>query len=153
MLPFQFVTSLQSFEARLFLLYRLAAALAAATAVVGGAVYSQTSGHKFNVAKIAEGFGNSLAALLSPDNFNAAVYSFLTAGLGLYSLILLFGSPEVVLAIAPCLTPLPHYIPKATTPPSSTPLFSTTLSSVASSYPPLWSVCSFATSCHLCQVH
>ena len=74
---------------------RLAAGLAAFTAIVGGAVYTQTSGDKFNVSKIAEGFGNSLKALLSPDNTNAAIYSFLSAGLGLYSLVLLFGSHEV----------------------------------------------------------
>lgn len=58
-------------------------------------MYTQTSGHKFNVSKIAEGFGNSLSALFSPDNANAAMYSFLSAGLGLYSLVLLFGSHEV----------------------------------------------------------
>lgn len=73
---------------------RLAAGLAAFTAIVGGAVYSQTSGHNFNLSKIAEGFGNSVAALLSPENNNAGIYSFLTAGLGLYSLVLLFGSHE-----------------------------------------------------------
>jgi len=74
---------------------KLAAGLAAFTAIVGGAVYSQTSGHKFNLSKIAEGFGNSVAALLSPENNNAGMYSFLSAGLGLYSLVLLFGSHEL----------------------------------------------------------
>lgn len=58
-------------------------------------MYTQTSGQKFNASKIVEGFGNSLSALFSPDNTNAAVYSFLSAGLGLYSLVLLFGSHEV----------------------------------------------------------
>ena len=91
-------------------MYRLAAVLAAATAIVGGAVYSQTSGHKFNVAKIAEGFGNSLAALLSPDNFNAAVYSFLSAGLGLYSLVLLFGPHEVKSTSCSLLPPPPSLL-------------------------------------------
>ena len=79
----------------LLLLYRLAAGLATFTAIVGGAVYSQTSGHKFNIAKIAEGFGNSLAGLISPENTNAAIYSLISAGLGIYSLVLLFGSHEV----------------------------------------------------------
>ncbi|KAL3141424.1 hypothetical protein ABBQ32_004993 [Trebouxia sp. C0010 RCD-2024] len=74
---------------------KLATGLAAFTAIVGGAVYSQTSGHKFNLSKIAEGFGNSVAALLSPENTNAGIYSFLSAGLGLYSLVLLFGSHEL----------------------------------------------------------
>lgn len=58
-------------------------------------MYSQTSGHKFNLSKIAQGFSNSVSALLAPDNANAAMYSFLSAGLGLYSLVLLFGSHEV----------------------------------------------------------
>ncbi len=74
---------------------RLAAALATATAVIGGAVYTQTSGHGFNVTKIAKGFYHSVLGLLSPDNTNAAVYSFLTAGLGVYSAVLLFGPHEV----------------------------------------------------------
>ena len=74
---------------------RLAAGLAAFTAIVGGAVYSQTSGHKFSIPKIAEGFGNSLAALISPENLTSTVYSVLSAGLGIYSLVLLFGSHEV----------------------------------------------------------
>lgn len=69
--------------------------MAVVTAIVGGAVYSQTSGHKFSITKIAEGFGNSLADLLHPKNANAAVYSILSAGLGVYSLVLLFGSYEV----------------------------------------------------------
>lgn len=81
------------------MLYRLAAGLAAFTAIVGGAVYSQTSGHKFSIAKIAEGFGNSLAALISPENTGSAIYSLLSAGLGIYSLVLLFGSHEVTLAV------------------------------------------------------
>lgn len=58
-------------------------------------MYTQTSGHKFNLSKIAQGFSNSVSALLAPDNANAAMYSFLSAGLGLYSLVLLFGSHEV----------------------------------------------------------
>ena len=80
------------------MLCRLAAGLATLTAIVGGAVYSQTSGHKFNLAKIAKGFSNSVLALLSPDNLTAGIYSFLSAGLGLYSLVLLLGSHEV----SPC---------------------------------------------------
>ena len=74
---------------------RLAAGLATVTAIVGGAVYSQTSGHKFNLAKIAEGFGSSLAALFSPSNTNAAIYSLISAAMGVYSLVLLFGTHEV----------------------------------------------------------
>ena len=70
--------------------------MATVTAIVAGAVYSQTSGHKFNLGRIAEGFGNSVASLLSPDNFNAAIYSFLSAGLGVYSLVLLLGSHDVI---------------------------------------------------------
>lgn len=74
---------------------KLAAGLAATTAIVGGAVYSQSSGHQFSVTKIAEGLGSSLADLFSPKNTNAAMYSLLTAGLGVYSLVLLFGSHEL----------------------------------------------------------
>ena len=73
-------------------------------------MYTQTSGHNFNISKIATGFGNSVSALLSPDNTNAAIYSFLSAGLGLYSLVLLFGSHKVcyfadyvVLILSSCL--------------------------------------------------
>lgn len=73
----------------------MAAGLATTTATVGAVVYGQTSGHKFSLTKIAEGFGNSLANLFSPKNTNAAIYSLLSAGLGVYSLVLLFGSHEV----------------------------------------------------------
>ena len=58
-------------------------------------VYAQTSGHGFNPVKIAEGFGSSLAALFSTDNLNATVYSLLSAGLGAYAAVLLFGPHEV----------------------------------------------------------
>jgi hypothetical protein len=73
----------------------LAAGLATTTAIIGAVVYGQTSGHKFSLTKIAEGFGTSLANLFSPKNTNAAIYSLLSAGLGVYSLVLLFGSHEV----------------------------------------------------------
>lgn len=89
------------FQITLLMLFRLAAGLAAFTAIVGGAVYSQTSGHKFSIAKIAEGFGNSLAALISPENTGSAIYSLLSAGLGIYSLVLLFGSHDVSLLCFP----------------------------------------------------
>ena len=82
------------------MLCRLAAGLAAFTAIVGGAVYTQTSGHQFNIGKIAEGFGNSLGALISPDNASSAIYSLLSAALGIYSLVLLFGSFEVSLFVS-----------------------------------------------------
>lgn len=74
---------------------KLAAGLATTTAIVGAVVYGQTSGHKFSLTKIAEGFGTSLANLFSPKNTNAAIYSLLSAGLGIYSLVLLFGSHEL----------------------------------------------------------
>ena len=74
---------------------RLAAGLATVTALVAGAVYTQTSGFGFNLSKIANGFYSSVLALLSPDNNNAAVYSFISAGLGIYSSVLLFGPHEV----------------------------------------------------------
>jgi len=73
----------------------LAAGLATTTAIIGAVVYGQTSGHKFSLTKIAEGFGTSLASLFNPKNTNAAIYSLLSAGLGFYSLVLLFGSHEV----------------------------------------------------------
>ena len=62
---------------------------------MGAVVYGQTSGHKLSLTKIAEGFGSSVANLFSPKNTNAAIYSLLSAGLGVYSLVLLFGSHEV----------------------------------------------------------
>ena len=74
---------------------RLAAGLATATAVIAGAVYTQTSGFGFNLTKISKGFYSSVLALLSPDNSNAAVYSFISAALGIYSAVLLFGPHEV----------------------------------------------------------
>ena len=73
----------------------MAAGLATVTALVAGAVYTQTSGYGFNLSKIANGFYSSVLALLSPDNNNAAVYSFISAGLGIYSSVLLFGPHEV----------------------------------------------------------
>ena len=66
------------------------------TALLGGIVYAQTSGHGFNPVKIAEGFGSSLAGLFSTDNFNSTVYSLLSAGLGAYAAVLLFGPHEVM---------------------------------------------------------
>ena len=77
--------------------------LSSYTALLGGIVYAQTSGHGFNLAKIAEGFGSSISALLSTENLNATVYSLLAAGLGLYSGVLLFG-PHEVSTIAPTLS-------------------------------------------------
>lgn len=74
---------------------RIAIALSTYTAILGGAVYAQTSGHGFNLAKIAEGFGSSISALLSTENLNATMYSLLSAGLGLYAAVLLFGPHEV----------------------------------------------------------
>lgn len=74
---------------------KLAAALAVATAVIGGAVYTQTSGHGFNLTKVADGFYKSVLGLLSPDNSNAAMYSLISAGLGIYSAVLLFGPHEL----------------------------------------------------------
>ena len=96
----------------MLLLCRLAAGLAATTAIVGGAVYSQTSGHQFSVTKIAEGLGSSLADLFSPKNTNAAMYSLLTAGLGVYSLVLLFGSHEVASSSHPSTAALSHLVSK-----------------------------------------
>lgn len=74
---------------------KLAAGLATATAVIAGAVYTQTSGFGFNLTKISKGFYSSVLALLSPDNSNAAVYSFISAALGIYSAVLLFGPHEL----------------------------------------------------------
>ncbi|DBA92234.1 TPA: hypothetical protein ACH3X1_015941 [Trebouxia sp. C0004] len=74
---------------------KLAAGLATTTAIVGAVVYGQTSRHKLSLTKIAEGFGTSVANLFSPKNTNAAIYSLLSAGLGVYSLVLLFGSHEL----------------------------------------------------------
>ena len=58
-------------------------------------MYTQTSGHGFNLTKVADGFYKSVLGLLSPDNSNAAMYSLISAGLGIYSAVLLFGPHEV----------------------------------------------------------
>ena len=88
---------------------RLAAGLATATAVIAGAVYTQTSGFGFNLTKISKGFYSSVLALLSPDNSNAAVHSFISAALGIYSAVLLFGPHEVRRITArPVTSPVVH---------------------------------------------
>lgn len=74
-------------------------------------MYAQTSGHGFNLARIAEGFGSSISALLSTDNLNATVYSLLSAGLGLYSAVLLFGPHEVMPYLVVCASSQPDSMP------------------------------------------
>ena len=74
---------------------RIALVVGVLTAVVPAIVYYHTSGHGFNLGRIANGFGDSVSRLLSAKNNKAGAYAITSAGFAAFAVVFTFGGPTV----------------------------------------------------------